>query len=587
MNKYAFFLKTTLLCLASLLLLHRCQPPIPEPAGTVYIRYEAAVTSLNPLMAGAVGYSRYASEQVFQSLGIIDPQSLELKPLLATAVPKARKVNAGPYAGTLAYDFEIHPKAVWDNGSEITANDVLFTYKLIYHPLLPTGIWQGYLEQMKGVEVDPNNPKKFTIYLGEYYILAVEGLCLTPIYPAYHYDPTGALRNVPLSDLVDPEKAKEIAGREAQKTFAATFTDPKFATDPVSISGSGAYTLESLDSDRGLTLARKTAYWGDQAVRDNPLLAAYPEKLVYRVVKSEEATANMLRSGELDIALNLNANTFLELQQDTALRNAYDFKTMWQSTFTRWLFNARNPKLADVQVRQALSQLVDYDYLIQTVSAGLANRTVGPIPPNKPYYAKNVPLYQYEPEKAKTLLTAAGWTDSDQDGVLDKVINGKKTPLELTALYSPGSATTTMVANSIVESAKTAGVKIVLVPAELAKISKDTRSGDFETALLAAGPPPTLFDFYQYYHSASLIPAGDNRSGVVDPELDAVIVQVRGTENEAARNKAYVRAQEIIHELAPEVFLLMPQQRYVVSKRFDYVISSNKPGFYERLFKLR
>ena len=104
---------------------------------------------------------------------------------------------------------------------------------------------------------------------------------------------------------------------------------------------------------------------------------------------------------------------------------------------------------------------------------------------------------------------------------------------------------------------------------------------------MAAGPPPTLFDFYQYYHSASLIPAGDNRSGVVDPELDAVIVQVRGTENEAARNKAYVRAQEIIHELAPEVFLLMPQQRYVASKRFDYVISSNKPGFYERLFKLR
>ncbi len=43
----------------------------------------------------------------------------------------------------------------------------------------------------------------------------------------------------------------------------------------------------------------------------------------------------------------------------------------------------------------------------------------------------------------------------------------------------------------------------------------------------------------------------------------------------------------MLHELAPEVFLFMPQQRYIVSKRFDYVISSNKPGFYERLFKLR
>lgn len=587
MNKQLPFLKAALLTFASAMMFQSCRPPVPEPAGTVYIRYEAGVTGLNPLMAGVAGYSRYASEHIFQSLGIIDPESLELKPQLVTAIPKARKVTTGRYAGALAYDFEIHPEAVWDNGSDITADDVLFTYKLIYHPLLPTGIWQGYLEQFKGMDIDPDNPKKFTVYLGEYYILAVEGLCLTPIYPAYHYDPSGALSKISLVDLIDPEKAGAIAEQENMKAFAAAFTDPKFSTDPAAISGSGAYKLETLDSDRGLTLIRKAEYWGDKAVRDNPLLGAYPEKLVYRVVKIEDATANMLRSGELDIALNLNANTFLELKKDTALQSKYDFKTKSQSNFSRWLFNARNPKLADVKVRQALSQLVDYDYLINTVSAGLAKRTVGPVHPDKPYYAKNIPLYQFDPEKAKALLTEAGWSDSDKDGVLDKVLDGKKTPLVLNALYSAGSETTTMVANSIAESAKTAGVKINLVPAELAKISKDTRSGDFETALLAAGSPPTLFDFYQYYHSASLIPAGDNRSGVVDKELDAVIMKVRGTENEAERNKAYVRAQEILHELAPEVFLSSPEQRYVVSKRFDYVISSNKPGFYERLFKLR
>ena len=96
---------------------------------------------------------------------------------------------------------------------------------------------------------------------------------------------------------------------------------------------------------------------------------------------------------------------------------------------------------------------------------------------------------------------------------------------------------------------------------------------------------PGLVELYQSYHSASLAPKGDNRSGF--SKADSVIVAIRTTEDEAKRNALYIKAQEIIREEVPEIYLYAPLQRIVVSKRFDYVISANRPGYYEQMFKLK
>ena len=92
-------------------------------------------------------------------------------------------------------------------------------------------------------------------------------------------------------------------------------------------------------------------------------------------------------------------------------------------------------------------------------------------------------------------------------------------------------------------------------------------------------------ELYQTYHSASLVPRGDNRTGF--SKADSAIVAIRTTEDEATRNALYLKAQEIIHEEVPEVYLYAPLQRIVVAKRFDYVITPNRPGYYEQMFKLK
>ncbi len=551
---------------------------------TVNVRMEGAVSTLN-IYLPATGYSRYVGMRIFQSLSDIDPNTLELKPTLIKNLPSVREVKDGPYAGMLACDFEILDEAKWDNGSPVTGKDVEFSLKIIFHPGLPTEVYRGYFDQLRGLEVDATNPQKFTAYFNQYYMLMLEGICGVPIYPAYNYDPNNALTNIPLSDFLDKTKTAQLTADPAAQAFAASFQEPKFANDKNFVSGSGPYRLESTDGEQGTTLIKKENWWGDAAVQKNSLLAAYPGKLVYKIVLDDAAIENLLKNENLDVVTNIIPDKFLDMQKNPEMTAKYDFKTLGSSQYSRWQFNMRSPKLEDKRVRQALAHMVDYDYIVNTALQGLAQRLVGPINPAKAFYAKNLPLYDYNIEKAKSLLAEAGWKDTDGNGIVDKMLKGKKTDLTLDLMAGTKAKVNELTALSIQETAQRAGVKINIVPVDIQRLSEDTKKGNFETALYAAALHPGLVELYQSFHSNSLAPKGDNRSGFT--KADSIIVAIRTTENEAIRNALYVKAQEIIREEVPEAYLYAPLQRIVVAKKFDYVITANRPGYYEQMFKLK
>ncbi len=574
-----------LLGLALLVMIYYCRPKEKE---SLDIRLEAAATTLNPLMPSS-GYSRYVSSQIFQMLGNYEPETLEMKPILAKVIPSVRTATEEGHKGELAYDFEIHEAATWDNGSPVTGKDVAFTLKLIFHQGLPTDIWRAYYDYLTGLEVDPANPKKFTAYFRQYYILALESLCQTPIYSAYNYDPKGRLTNVLLTDFLNAAKGKTFADSETGKAFAEEFSDPKFANDSKFIAGSGPYRVQSMIDEQGTILVKKKDWWGDNASLTNPLLGAYPERIVYKVVKDEPAVVTLLKTEDLDLAMDLTATRFKEMQQDTHLTQLYDFKSRWTPRHSRLLLNLRSPDsiLADVQVRKALAYVVDYDYLINVVQQGFAQPTVGPINPNKPYYAKDLARYTYNPTEAQRLLAAAGWNDSDNDGVLDKVLNGTLTRLSLKILSANGSKLSEMVVDNIREKAKMIGMELVVNMQDINNITDATKKGNFQIASFASAGQPGLDELYQSYHSASLAPNGDNRTGYQNPKMDSIIVAIRTTPDEAARNALYLEAQRILHEDVPEIYLFASYQRAVVAKKYNYVLTSVRPGYFEHLFRLK
>lgn len=594
MNKKTTLLLAILPAIALVLLFSFCkgdpktttQNPADARGNTVVIRMESAASSLNPYPP-TVGYSVFVQSRIFQTLGTHDPQTLEMKPLLAMAIPISHREESGPYKGTLSYTFEINPLATWDNGSPITAADVLFTMKIIFHPEF-SGTYRGYYPYLKAVEVDPANPKKFTAYFTQYYFQALESLCETPIMPAYNYDPGGKLANIPMADFLDTSRIKTVMQQNPNiKAFATEFQDTKYVKDPKMVSGSAAYRVQSFSTDQGIVLVRKHPWWGDQAMAQNPALAAYPEKLEYRFVREDAATETMLRNNELDVARAIGGAKFNELKADPKLAALYDFQVTTPSQYSRWFFNQRLPKFQDKRVRQAIAHAINYDYMTNTVMQGLGKRVVGPVGPGKSYYAKDLTPYDFNPAKARELLTAAGWKDSDGDGVMDQVLKGKKTDLSIDLLAPVNSVTSEQISASLKESAQQAGIRINIVKKPAEEISRDAQNGDFESVIMLAALSPGLEDFYQNYHSRSVPPAGTNRAAFANAEADRLIERIRTTEDEGQRSEYYRQFQKVFYEEVPEVILYAPVQRIVFSKRFDYVMSNNHPGYYEQYFKLK
>ncbi len=560
------------------------KPRAPEE---VLVRIDSAPNNLNLFMNGGHAPSTFVSRQMFPSLGDLDPKTLVMKPMLVKAIPEVRIVADGPRKGQFAYDFEIIPEAAWDNGTPVTANDVAFTFKLVFLPGLPA-IFRGYLTQLSGIEIDPANPKKFSFYFSSFYMLSNETVCSTPIYPAYNYDPNNRLANILLSDLLDPSKTATLSADENLKAFVAEFGQAKYVNDPNAVSGCGPYRLE-LMNEQGVVLVKKQNWWGDKVAEQYPMLAAHPKKLIYKVVKDDLSLENMIKNGQLDLIGGVITPTkFLEMKANDSLNTKYDFFTVGTTQYNRWVLNHRNPILADVQVRRALTHVVDYDYFVNQVNRGLAVRISSPMPPDRPYYAKNLALPDFNIAKARALLEKAGWTDTDGNGILDKVINGTRQQLSFKLMAATAVKTNELFANSLKESARQAGIDLVVASTDLSVMSADTRSGNYDSALLGVALFPGQIEYYQRFHSKSLSPAGDNRAGYISAKADSLIEAIRVQPDVAKRNDLYLQVQQVFYDEIPEIVLFAPLQRIIISKKFvPGLESANRPGYYEQFARMK
>ena len=98
--------------------------------------------------------------------------------------------------------------------------------------------------------------------------------------------------------------------------------------------------------------------------------------------------------------------------------------------------NNTKPGLSEKAVRLAMAHALDQDNFIKNQMEGLATRIVGPVHPSKTFYNKSLQPYTYDIDLAKKLLSDASWKDTDQDGILDKIVAGKKIKLAFQILVS-------------------------------------------------------------------------------------------------------------------------------------------------------
>jgi peptide/nickel transport system substrate-binding protein len=559
---------------------------IPElPDATLVIRTDMPATNLNPLLSNGSGGSLQVAKQIFPTLADYDLERLEQLPVLIKSIPNAYTLAEGPHKGCIGYDFELLEEARWDNGTPVTGNDVAFSIKIVLNPKIKTQ-FRPYYSDFKAIETDAANPKKFKVFFAKPYILALETLCQTPIYPAYHYDAQQILGKFNATDLNDPAQAATLAQNPDLAAFAAAFEQDKYKNDPASVVSCGPYRVEVLDEQHCI-LVKKDGWWGDALAATNPMLTASVKRIEYKVVPDETAAENLLRNGQLDVvAGSLSAGNFVKWKNDATLAAAFDFKTLSTTAVSRWFFNCSSPKLDDYRVRQALAHLVNYDYLINTVSQGFAQRTVGVIHPSKAYYAKDIVPYPFSIDKARALLAEAGWKDTNGDGTVDKVIGGRRVDFKIEIMGPQSSGTVKGFLPMIKENAKQAGIQITDLDATMDLMAQKAGGEvpNFDSGLGTTGISPAPYDFFDRYHSASIPPAGNNRNRFKNTELDSLIMLHRSSTDLAQQKNLFIRIQEILYHDVPEVYLQAPVQRVLVSKKWEAAYSATTPGYAEARF---
>jgi peptide/nickel transport system substrate-binding protein len=404
----------------------------------------------------------------------------------------------------------------WHDGSPFTSADVKFTYELYIDPEIPTAYAESFSQVTR---VETPDPYTFVAYYETPYAPALLSWA-TAIHPRHLLEGTDVLRS-PLS------------------------------RSPV---GTGPYRFGEWVSGEKIVLEANPDYF------EGP---PYIRRVVYRIIPDVSTQFLELQTGSLDF-MGLTPLQF-DRQTDTpAFRRNYNKYQYLSFGYTYLGYNLRRPLFADKRVRQALAYAIDKQELIDGVLLGYGVAATGPYKPDTWVYNPEVRQYHYNPEKARQLLTDAGWHDSTGDGILEK--DGKA--LAFTIVTNQGNDLRIKTGEIIQRRFREIGVDVRLRVIEWATFLKDfINPGNFDATILgwSGGPEP---DQYNIWHSSKTAPGQLNFIGFEHSEIDELLERGRRVFDQEQRKYHYDRFQEILAEEQPYTFLYVSEALPAVSRRF-------------------
>ena len=554
----------------------------------VVIRQEQEIESIHPMLSRS-GYASQIYQHIFFPLTEFSPTTLKQKPALAKAMPEVHTITDGPYEGGTAFTYEILEEATWDDGTPITGKDYEFTLKAVFNPMVKANSWRGYLKNIREVSIDPQNPKKFTVYTHPYYFIITEIVGNFSIYPKHHYDPNGLLDNIAFTDLTNLEKKDSLIKNNPNlKTFADAFSSEKYLRDTAFVSGSGPYRLAEWKSGQYIMLKRKKDWWGDKLTENRELLQSYPDEMVFMPISDINSAIAKLKDEGIDVMRFSPGQRYIDLKENATAKENYNFYNTQINVVNVLFMNNKSPLLSDKKVRQAVAHLFDVQKGIKDIVFGMGTPVIGPIHPMSPYYHKDLDPVPYSVEKARTLLAEAGWKDTNNNGIVDKVVNGQRQELTLRMFMGPASELAQQIAAMLQAGGKQIGINIEVVKKDMRAIINDhLRPRDYELVALRVQGSPAPYDPYQRWHTDSDRPDGSNFGSFGNAASDKLIEQIRETKDREELIQLYKEFQELLYEEQGAVFLFAPEGGLAVHKRLDAKTSNRRPGFFPNTFRLK
>ena len=495
-----------ILFIFALTLLASCNANKKKSPTTIYYNIGGEPTTLNPL-SSSDGYSSAVQGYMFESLLEHDLDTFEWKPALATewSISPDKRV----------FTFKLRQGVKWHDGVEFTADDVKFSYDVIFTEDFKAVQLRSFYEAIKEVKVIDKYTVSFEVaddYFQNFYVCA--GIMVLP------------------KHFYSEKKNKKLFGKK--------------------IVGTGAYMLSSYDKGQKIVLTQNPNWWGRSVdtEKDSNLIP----KIVLRFVSEDNVALELLKKGDIDY-LALRPDGFIQktvgkVWDEKINKVKTENKSPKGYNFIAW--NFKHPILKDKNVRHALGLLFNRAFMLQKFEFNLSEYATGPIYVQSDYASPSVKAVPYDPSAALKLLHQSGWVDSDKDGLLDKVVDGKRIPLTITIL----EPTQMMMKYLTVykEDASKVGVNIEIKNIEWNSFVKLLDERNFDAVRLAWGGGGVEWDPKQIWHSSSSSGAGSNFISYSNPEVDRLIDQSRKLYEKEQRIPLLRRVHEIISSEYPYVF---------------------------------
>ena len=427
--------------------------------------------------------------------------------------------------------FNIRPEAQFSDGSQVTADDVVFSFNILYEKGRPS--FKATLRDVENVQA------------------------LNPLKVKFTFKKGSNLRELPLLVSGLPVFSKAYY---AERDFAESTLEPPL--------GSGEYVLDKVVPGKTASYIRRDDYWG----KDLPINKGRSnfDRLTVEFYTDTTAAFEGFKGG----VYNFRAENYSKLWA-----TAYNFPSIskgWvvkktlpdgnpSGTQGYWI-NARKEKFQDLRVRQAIGLMFNFEWSNETLFYGQYARTVsfwGNTPmqanglPSAGELALLEPLAEYLPastfneeafspniskptkldraalRKAGKLLDGAGW----------KVINGKRTNAKGTILsvnFLNDSPAFERITNPYIANLKRLGIDARLETVDAAQATERQKSFDYDIVIQRFSMSKTPGIELRRILSSSSVDAhgSDNLSGIKNPAIDALLEKIEQAETRNDLNTA-------------------------------------------------
>ncbi len=453
----------------------------------------------------------------------------------------AQDINLSPDRKKIV--FTLNPKATFNDGSPITAEDVAFSF----HTLREKGppLYRVYYQDVDSINI------------------------LSPHKIQFNIANTNN-RELPLILGQLPVLSKKYW---ENKDFSKTTLDI-----PVS---SGPYIIKEFEPNRSITYERNPNYWAKNL---NVNIGFYNFKQIkYDTYLDTTVMVEAFRSGLTDYHVENVAKRWMAEQSWPEIQNgqiiASEIPHHLPSGMQGFVFNLRNPLFQDIRVRQALTKVLDFDWINKNLFFGLYKRTTSyfdnsdlkaPLLPDKKElkllnpYANELPestlttaftLPDLPPrqalKEALELLQQAGW--QVKDNILQK--DGK--PFQFTLLMDAVSSPVwERVALPFVARLQRLGIQVKIQTLDLLQYKQRLDHFDYDMIVFVWGnslsPGNEQADYWGSLAADTI--GSTNLTGIKNKAVDEVIEKIKTAQTQ----EELITATHALDRILLHLYLVIP-----------------------------